>query len=378
MPAFAPVPPLGGLTPAAFLRRHWQKRALLLAACRSRIPRLPVHSGTVRAVRSRRCRIAHRDARAGALVDGARTVPTLRFQQSPRARLDAAGARRKPALRRRRGAAAALRIHPLRAAGRSDGELRRAGRRRRRALRFLRRVSASRRRPATLAHQHAARPRAQGRPAAQDPRALPARRAMDARIRATCSTSRPITRTKVSPSMRARRIRSVFARHRRRTWAPLFSTGCATGSRCRGATLTRISLPRASPLASTLRCRRNAARCCSAIRWDERAVASFLGCHLTEPKPHVFFDTPPRALSLRRFAATAMRRGAALGPTNSNPIRCPQSIYQRCIAWCGRRGAATRLKRLANARHLDGDDVGDAAAVSILHRWYHDGYIDFD
>jgi 50S ribosomal protein L16 3-hydroxylase len=115
----------------------------------------------------------------------------------------------------------------------------------------------------------------------------------------------------------------------------------------------------------------------SAIRWDERAVARFLGCYLTEPKAHVFFDTPPRMLPLRRFAATARRRGLRLDP-RTQILYDARTLYLNgtSLAWPPR--AAARLKRLANARRLEADDVGDADAVRLFHRWYHDGYIDFN
>jgi 50S ribosomal protein L16 3-hydroxylase len=115
----------------------------------------------------------------------------------------------------------------------------------------------------------------------------------------------------------------------------------------------------------------------SGIRWDENVVARFLGCYLTEPKPHVFFDVPERSLSLRRFATMATRRGVRLDP-RTQILYDARNLYINgtSLAWAPR--VAAQLKRLANARHLDGDDVGAAGLIALLHRWYHDGYIDFD
>jgi hypothetical protein len=36
------------------------------------------------------------------------------------------------------------------------------------------------------------------------------------------------------------------------------------------------------------------------------------------------------------------------------------------------------FKQLANARCLAGSDVRGASLLRLLHRWYHDGYIDFN
>ena len=115
----------------------------------------------------------------------------------------------------------------------------------------------------------------------------------------------------------------------------------------------------------------------SAIHWDESAVACFLGCHLTEPKPQVFFDAPARPLPLRRFAAIAARRGLRLD-LRTQILYDARNLYVNgnSLGWPPR--AAARLKRFANARRLAGDEVSGAALVALLHRWYHDGYIDFD
>jgi hypothetical protein len=38
------------------------------------------------------------------------------------------------------------------------------------------------------------------------------------------------------------------------------------------------------------------------VRWSRRDVAEFLGCHLSEPKPHVRFFRPDRPLGRTAFA----------------------------------------------------------------------------
>ncbi|HSO06120.1 MAG TPA: cupin domain-containing protein, partial [Pelomicrobium sp.] len=47
-------------------------------------------------------------------------------------------------------------------------------------------------------------------------------------------------------------------------------------------------------------------------RWKPRDVAEFAGVFLSEPKPSVVFDPPQRPLSASRFRAAAARRGIAL------------------------------------------------------------------
>ena len=112
------------------------------------------------------------------------------------------------------------------------------------------------------------------------------------------------------------------------------------------------------------------------IRWNPGAVARFIGCYLTEPKPHVFFDPPRRPADLRRFAGVAARRGLRLDP-RTQILYDGHYVYVNgsALAW-PLRGAAA-LKRLANARRIRGAEVS-ATLVGLLHDWYCDGFLDFE
>ena len=197
-----------------FLRRHWQKRPLLVRGA------LPGFAGVLekRALLA----LARRDDVESRIVKrrGARWETehgpfggeiTLRRQ------LDAAGERRKPAPGGGRRAAAALRLRAAGAARRPDGELRHARRRRRAARRFLRRVPAAGTRTAAMAGLAFEGKKmleyvlGAGRPA------LPAARPEARRRRA---------RRPASPT------RSASARRAARSSAPPSSTGC-TSAACR-------------------------------------------------------------------------------------------------------------------------------------------------
>jgi len=114
------------------------------------------------------------------------------------------------------------------------------------------------------------------------------------------------------------------------------------------------------------------------IRWSDAIVARFLGCHLSELKPSVFFEAPPRPLGLAAFRAAAARRGISLD-------RRTQLLYDGNNVFLN--GAAietaahdTILMKLANSRHLGGIDVAGlgsrgAAAIALFHRWYRDGFL---
>ena len=129
---------LGGLTPRRFLAQHWQKKPLLIRAA------LPGFGGVL--TPAQLLRLACRDDAQSRLV--MRTRAPLGV--AARARSSAAFFRRLPArgwsvlvhevdrfLPAGSRAARSLQLHPLRAAGRSDGQLRTARRRGRSALRLL-------------------------------------------------------------------------------------------------------------------------------------------------------------------------------------------------------------------------------------------------
>lgn len=115
----------------------------------------------------------------------------------------------------------------------------------------------------------------------------------------------------------------------------------------------------------------------SAIRWDEAAIARFIGCYLTEPKPEVSFDSPARRWRLPRFATLAARRGVRLDP-RTQMLYDHGNVYVNgaALEWPAKGAAA--LKRLADKRRLAGPDLHGAALMRLVHAWYCDGFLDFD
>jgi 50S ribosomal protein L16 3-hydroxylase len=375
MPAFAPVPPLGGLTPAAFLRRHWQKRALLMRHA-VRGFRGCLSTQELFALSGRddvESRIVIRERARWSTVQGP-------FRRSVFSNLPARGwtllvhganlyCAAGDALLRRFAFIPYARLDDLMVSYAAPGGgvgahfdsydvflLQGEGRRRWRI---------STQRDLALRAGLPLKILARFRPTAQwtldpgDMLYLPPDHAHEGVAIDACTT--------YSIGFRAPSTQDLGT-----AFLDWLRDRLALSGRYADPGLTPAREPARIDAAMQAQC----SAMLSAIRWDERDVARFLGCHLTEPKPHVFFDTPPRALSLRRFTATAMRRGLHLDP-RTQILYDARNLYINGTSLASPRATA-RLKRLANARHLDGDDVGGAAAVRILHRWYHDGYIDFN
>ena len=119
------------------------------------------------------------------------------------------------------------------------------------------------------------------------------------------------------------------------------------------------------------------AQCAAAIgqiRWKRSATDVFLGCYLTEPKPNVTFRRPPRPLTPRAFAAAAARRGLRLD-ASTQLLYDGRWIFINGAAIARPRGGAPAIERLANARKLGPADGNVTAPPELLYRWYCDGYL---
>ena len=116
------------------------------------------------------------------------------------------------------------------------------------------------------------------------------------------------------------------------------------------------------------------------IRWSRAEVARFLGSHLTEPKPHVFFRPPRRALSLHAFAQRAVRSGVELELKtqmlyDGNAVFINGDTLVTGAADPASRRVRARLRELADARWLQPVRDDPAALFAQLHAWYRTGYL---
>ena len=116
------------------------------------------------------------------------------------------------------------------------------------------------------------------------------------------------------------------------------------------------------------------------IRWSQAQVVRFLGCYLTEPKPHVVFEPPRQALSLHAFTRRALQTGVALALKT-------QMLYDGAevfingedlridLGGARSRAVRARLRELADARRLQPCRADSAALFEHLYAWYRAGYL---
>ena len=109
------------------------------------------------------------------------------------------------------------------------------------------------------------------------------------------------------------------------------------------------------------------------LAWNERAVAQFLGSHLTEPKPGVVFALPRKPLQPRVFIRRAARRGVRLD-SRTRLLYDERNLFINGEALALPVSGRAALKRLADARRLAATEI-DERASSLLYRWYRDGFL---
>jgi 50S ribosomal protein L16 3-hydroxylase len=109
------------------------------------------------------------------------------------------------------------------------------------------------------------------------------------------------------------------------------------------------------------------------IRWNRGMVRDFLGCHLTEPKPHVFFDPPRRPLASDRFAAALADRGVQLD-LRSQLLFADDRFYINGEATPVPLEDLAAFRALADQRQLDSVQLS-ASGVERLYDWYRCGFL---
>jgi 50S ribosomal protein L16 3-hydroxylase len=134
--------------------------------------------------------------------------------------------------------------------------------------------------------------------------------------------------------------------------------------------------PTRSPARIDAAMRRQCARMLAGIRWNAADVARFLGCSLSEPKPHVFFDPPASPMSRAAFVRAAARRGVRLD-RRTQLLYDKQHLFINGSTRPWPAEGAQALARLADRRTLGARDVAalPAPAAALLHDWYRDGFL---
>ena len=110
------------------------------------------------------------------------------------------------------------------------------------------------------------------------------------------------------------------------------------------------------------------------VQWGKRDIADFLGCYLSEPKPHIFFEPPARPCSRSRFEQALQTRGAALA-LQSQMLCHYNTVFINGTAHEVGKDAYRALRSLADTRQIDAVSSVPQEAFDLLYQWYLNGYI---
>jgi 50S ribosomal protein L16 3-hydroxylase len=110
------------------------------------------------------------------------------------------------------------------------------------------------------------------------------------------------------------------------------------------------------------------------VRWDSEDIANFLGCYLSEPKPHIFFDAPARPLPAEKFAQAVQKQGVTLDLKTQMLCR-DASVFMNGEAHPVGPTSYRVLRELADQRELPTHTRLPREASALLHEWYLDGYL---
>ena len=105
-------------------------------------------------------------------------------------------------------------------------------------------------------------------------------------------------------------------------------------------------------------------------------MAIFLGEYLTEPKASVFFDSPDKPLTPKRFTQAALKNGVSLA-LKTQMLYQGKHIFINGESFKVGREDKLILNKLANQRQLNAEDMAEASddVLEAFCIWYEDGWL---
>ncbi|MDX8378572.1 MAG: cupin domain-containing protein [Gallionella sp.] len=110
------------------------------------------------------------------------------------------------------------------------------------------------------------------------------------------------------------------------------------------------------------------------VCWDKDDIANFMGSYLSEPKPHIFFDTPEKTVSLKKFRKSLAKKTLTLD-LKSQMLCHDSTIFMNGEATLMTGADYKALRELANNRERPPLASYSEALAALLYEWYLDGYL---
>lgn len=110
------------------------------------------------------------------------------------------------------------------------------------------------------------------------------------------------------------------------------------------------------------------------IRWNRATIGDFLGCLLTEPKPHVVFAPPEQAMSAVKFFRLGAKQGIRLD-LRTQLLFAGSRFFINGEVVDVPRVDRKLMQQLADRRSIASLDGWSQAGIDLLYQWYRCGFI---
>lgn len=113
------------------------------------------------------------------------------------------------------------------------------------------------------------------------------------------------------------------------------------------------------------------------IRLDQEDMRIFIGEYLTEPKASVFFDSPEKPLSPKKFSQSALKLGVRLS-LKTQMLYQAKHIFINGESFSVGKADKQILSQLANQRSLTPEQIATASedVLEAFCIWYEDGWLE--
>ncbi|MFZ6846519.1 cupin domain-containing protein [Undibacterium sp. RuTC16W] len=115
------------------------------------------------------------------------------------------------------------------------------------------------------------------------------------------------------------------------------------------------------------------------IRFTEEDITIFIGEYLSTPKSSVFFNSPEKPLTPKRFTQAAQKNGVSLS-LKTQMLYKGKHVFVNGESFAIGKDDKVSLLKLANQRKLDGADVAQVSddVMEALCLWYEDGWLNLN
>lgn len=112
----------------------------------------------------------------------------------------------------------------------------------------------------------------------------------------------------------------------------------------------------------------------SKIHWAKADITDFLGCYMSEPKPHIFFDPPDNPLPEKKFFHAVQNTGITLD-LKTQMLCHKGTVFINGEAYSANKNGYQILRVLADHRNLPATPDCPPDVLAMLYQWYANGYI---